>query len=171
MAVMRPLDQITKRSIASRRYRAKLQSLGKCIYCRQPNDTPHLKGCTTCREKYHQANIDNYGINREKELARKRRQNAKIKLKALSMISGLATPVCVYCGCEDILILTVNHKNGGGEKERKRLNKWGMHFQYLIVKGKRNTDGLEVACVVCNALHYVNLKYPDLGKRFIVKFQ
>lgn len=64
--------------------------------------------------------------------------------------------VCVYCGCDDVTLLEVNHKNGGGRKELHENDK--RSFYISVINGKRSTVDLEVACRVCNAYHaMVNL--------------
>lgn len=72
---------------------------------------------------------------------------------------------CVYCGCDDIRFLEVNHKNGGGNKTDFKSKAGGLGcgrgwtFYGNILNGKRRIDDLEVACRVCNALHYLKVKF------------
>jgi hypothetical protein len=92
------------------------------------------------------------------------RQN---RLKALSRIARGGPIVCVSCGYNDIRILEINHKNGGGSKEVGRANH---NFYRWIANGSRSIDDLDIRCKVCNALHAVGLKYPELVNRFTVGF-
>lgn len=61
---------------------------------------------------------------------------------------------CVYCGCDDIPRLQINHKNGDGSKEPKGR---GAAFYWAILKGRRTTEDLEVTCPICNWVHYMGL--------------
>lgn len=80
------------------------------------------------------------------------------RIKLLSIVSN-NNIVCARCGCKDIRLLEINHKNGGGNKElRNRESK----FLTNILTGKRKTDDLELLCKVCNAWHYLELKYGKL---------
>lgn len=82
----------------------------------------------------------------------------RIKKEALIKISGEA--ICVYCGCNDIRILEINHKYLGGSKERKDKPCNVGHGLYIkITNGLREVNDLEVLCRVCNALHYVKKKF------------
>jgi len=40
----------------------------------------------------------------------------------------------------------------------------------LIVDGMRAVDDLDLACRVCNALFFVEMKFPELKGRFQVKY-
>jgi len=84
-----------------------------------------------------------------------------LKRKVFAIISQSTEPKCISCGCNDIRLLEVNHINGGGAVEyRARGN--SINFYRDIVALRRNTDGLEVLCRVCNAKHYLELKYGKL---------
>jgi len=78
----------------------------------------------------------------------------------LNIISN-NNPLCVRCGCDDIRLLEVNHKNGGGGKEL-RGGKLSSKFYQDICAGKRKTDDLELLCKVCNSWHYLELKFGEL---------
>ena len=74
---------------------------------------------------------------------------------------------CVYCGCDEPSILEINHINGGGGKETKRGAKMPV-FYWDIIKERRSTSDLEIACRVCNTLHYLRLRYPQANWRFTI---
>lgn len=105
--------------------------------------------------------------NREKSLEVYKRHNRKVRLQALQMISGLEVPECYMCGCNDLRVLEVNHKNGGGSQEYKSLRKKGRTIYFVIVKGYRKVDDLEILCKVCNAIHYVEQRF---GLKYRVEF-
>uniref|UniRef100_A0A6M3J7Z6 Uncharacterized protein n=1 Tax=viral metagenome TaxID=1070528 RepID=A0A6M3J7Z6_9ZZZZ len=57
---------------------------------------------------------------------------------------------CNYCGEDDLLVLCIDHINGGGTKERKSLGmRGGMQF-YFWLRGKGFPEGYQVLCANCN---------------------
>jgi hypothetical protein len=70
-----------------------------------------------------------------------------IKRKAIAMLGGR----CVKCGLTDIRLLTVNHKNGGGNKERQLYR--SQHLFREIAFGRRKIDDLDLRCFNCNVLY------------------
>lgn len=105
---------------------------------------------------------------REKHPDRVKKLYAKRRLFALQRIAGSEKPICVYCGCDDIRFLEINHKNGGGSKEFKK-GRNSANFLWAIVTGRRKTDDLEVACRVCNALHYLKSKFGNAPFKVVWK--
>jgi hypothetical protein len=83
--------------------------------------------------------------------------HAAIKHKAKWMV-GRGILKCVNCGCDDERILEINHKNGGGSKERKKYTNINRYYSDII-NGNRSVLDLDIMCRVCNALHYIKLKY------------
>jgi hypothetical protein len=71
------------------------------------------------------------------------------KLNALRKVSGLKEPMCSKCGVKDIRILTINHLNGDGAKER--VNR--VCRTYRQIRLGRKIDDLEVRCYNCNILY------------------
>ena len=90
------------------------------------------------------------------------------KIKALTKIAG-GKIQCIACGCDDLNILEINHKNGGGTKEH-----WGQYlgdpgkFYRDIIKGVRTVEDLNIKCRVCNTLDYLERKYGKLPYKKIV---
>lgn len=85
-----------------------------------------------------------------------RKYKWNLKRRTLDVLGGC---VCVKCKTTDLRILTINHKNGGGRKER--ASRKGLLLD--IIKGRRKTDDLEVRCYNCNILYEYevgNLTYP-----------
>ena len=76
----------------------------------------------------------------------------KHRILALSMIQKDVK--CVRCGCTDVRFLEINHKNGGGYRE-----KYNTRLAWSVVKGKRKTEDLEILCRPCNHIHYLEQKY------------
>ncbi len=127
-------------------------------------------------QKYYNSNIDKirsksreyYKKNIEKirlrSLAATKRHNAKIKLKAFQIVSGLDKPQCRHCGCDELVILEINHINGDGRTDGlnssgKRVRGGGAALYRKIVNKIRSIDDIEVTCKVCNIAHYVTRKY------------
>jgi hypothetical protein len=71
------------------------------------------------------------------------------KLEVLRKVSGLKNPECCSCSEKDMRILTINHKNGDGAKER--LNR--VCRTYRQIRLGRETEDLEVRCYNCNILY------------------
>lgn len=79
---------------------------------------------------------------------------------------------CVYCGCDILEALEINHKNGGGIKELKgKYNYRGKDLMLCreIISGRREIDDLELSCRVCNSVHYLE-KLKKLGTHWKVSF-
>lgn len=96
-----------------------------------------------------------YEAKYKKERGKKTRE--RVRAVVLNVVSK-NNPVCVNCGCDDKRFLEVNHINGGGGKELER-GKRTNEFAWSIYMGRRKTDDLNILCRVCNALHYLELKY------------
>jgi protein-arginine kinase activator protein McsA len=77
-------------------------------------------------------------------------------------------PICENCNCDDVRLLEVNHKNGGGSQELKG-GKDTNKFMWDIYMGRRKTEDLNLLCRVCNALHYLELKYGKTKHTIIYK--
>ena len=70
-----------------------------------------------------------------------------------------------------VSILEINHRDGGGYKEYgPRKQNPSTKFYREVVKGSRKTDDLNILCRVCNALHFVETKHPELKGHFVVGF-
>jgi len=109
-----------------------------------------------------------YDNNKEeiKEYYRKynKERYSKFRTAVFNLLSN-NNPHCVRCGCEDIRLLEINHKNGGGKREIRNSIK----FYGDIINGIRKTDDLEILCRVCNHWHYLELKYGELPYKVIFK--
>ena len=64
---------------------------------------------------------------------------------------------CVYCGCDNQEALEINHINGGGKQFAKRSGISGCKALRMIRDGVYPVP-VELACRVCNAVHYLGLK-------------
>ena len=90
----------------------------------------------------------------------------ELRTEAFRLIAKSDTPRCVYCGCDDMDLLQINHKEGGGQKERRVTHSHGFTLLYAILTGKRITNDLEIVCAPHNTLHYMKLKHPGHTDKF-----
>jgi hypothetical protein len=74
----------------------------------------------------------------------------RLKIKSLQAVSGQKKPRCEQCGIDDVRVLHINHKNGGGRKELVETGPNQM--RKAIVDGSRKIDDLNVLCANCNTL-------------------
>jgi hypothetical protein len=86
------------------------------------------------------------------------RRKPSTKYKRLrGRVIGMLGGHCVHCGCDDVRILEVHHKAGGGKKETRRTGVGG--FWYNIAMGRRRTSDLELCCKPCHAVEEVRRVY------------
>lgn len=91
----------------------------------------------------------------------------RVRAVVLNVVSN-NNPVCENCWCDDVRLLEVNHKNGWGNKELKSWKNTNK-FAWDIYMWRRTTEDLNLLCRVCNALHYLQLKYGETKHRVIYK--
>lgn len=90
--------------------------------------------------------------NRERHNRCLRKYTHKLHDKVIDLLGGKCISHIKYFGCEciDKRILQVNHIDGGGCKEFKKVG--SIRFYKAILDGKRKTDDLDVRCANCNIL-------------------
>ncbi len=115
------------------------------------------------KEHYEDYKKKYYRDHKEENKEHQKKYYKQRRLKLLNIISN-NNPCCVRCGCNDIRLLEINHKNGGGNKETKKGKK-SSKLRNDILNGKRKTDDLELLCRVCNSRHWLELKYGKLSYR------
>src|SRR3989304_933090 len=102
-------------------------------------------------EKVNQYSRKHYWANREKEIMRVMKGNAKYhrqrKIEALGKYGG-SPPKCACCGCPILLFLTIDHMNNDGAKHRKEIKRYGSI--YLWLKKMNYPKGFQVLCMNCN---------------------
>jgi len=130
-----------------------------------PAKQPPVKECPCDRCKKQRGYLRTYfKKNRHKYDIR---YKAEARTKALQKISGQDKPTCHHCGCDNLRFLEINHLNGGGQKESKLRR--GNRFTKDVLIGRRSVEDLEILCRVCNALHYLGLKFGQGStSRFVV---
>src|SRR5690349_5266768 len=76
-----------------------------------------------------------------------------------AMLVGRGSVLCIRCGCDRPEMLEINHKNGGGREELRRLK---TTFYRMIARLERAVDDLELLCRPCNAVHALELRHGPL---------
>lgn len=116
----------------------------KCAHCGtlfEAQRVTRIYCSSTCKQlaRYHRDVKRGRRINRQSQLRRKLR------------VFALLGSHCAECGAEDHRILQVNHKNGGGTKER-RLTRTRGHIYQHILRGERAVDDLNLLCANCHTI-------------------
>jgi hypothetical protein len=81
----------------------------------------------------------------------------RVRQTVFALISKSKHPHCVSCGCDDLRFLEINHKNGGGGREYAEKKSQVVYRDIAMLR--RPVDDLELLCRVCNAKHYLMLKF------------
>jgi hypothetical protein len=165
-----------------------------CIRCKSLKD-PIIDFCQrktapdgrspVCRECASQANAKYRSKFQRRELAakksiiwrknnpeRKRQQGKnwshKLKFEVMShYCNGMPRCMCPYCDVDYMSVLTMDHINGGGNKQRKetRINS-GLPF-YAWIKNNKFPIGFQVLCHNCNhAKHIFSVCPPEVHHKF-----
>jgi predicted Zn-ribbon and HTH transcriptional regulator len=135
---------------------------GTTVYTKCPNCGKKLNACDRTQEAklYYQKHPEiMVTFENSKKKKDKRTPSADNLHRSVLYVVAGTTDVKCKCGCNDIRFLEINHINGGGTKEFRAK---GSRVYWDIIQHKRPVDDLEVMCKVCNALHYLELKYGKL---------
>jgi len=114
--------------------------------------------CETCRKKYwakayqqtekRKAFLisDKYKtyLQSDKRKATTKAYRNRVKNEIFNLLGGVK---CNHCGFSDQRALQIDHKNGGGTKERKGLHENPKAFYRLISK---NPNNYQILCANCN---------------------
>ncbi|PWT91999.1 MAG: hypothetical protein C5B54_04275 [Acidobacteria bacterium] len=76
-------------------------------------------------------------------------ERLKLKIECLNAYSN-GDPRCACCGEAEIIFLTVDHLNGGGNKQRKLEGHRGGTAQYRKLRQANYPAGYQVLCWNCN---------------------
>ena len=79
-----------------------------------------------------------------------KKYRTKLKIQVLEHY-GNGKLACVKCGFLDIRALTIDHINGGGNAERKRLNRTGLRI-YVWLKNQGFPSGYQTLCMNCQMI-------------------
>lgn len=116
----------------------------KCVGCGtafEAQRVTRLYCSTDCKQRtyYHRDVEKGRRINRQATLRR--------KLRIFALFGGH----CAVCGTDDHRVLQVNHKNGGGTKERRETRARGHTYQHIL-RGERAVDDLNLLCANCHVI-------------------
>jgi hypothetical protein len=142
-----------------------------CWFAWKPNGDRTTEKCPSCgkrrdvRKREYKPNVDALKSWRKKNPGYATEHSRKYREIAVQVVS-CGRVACVRCGCDDKRLLEINHKNGGGGKEM-RAGKASHRFYIDIARLRRPVDDLELLCRVCNAAHYLELKFGTLPFRVV----
>jgi hypothetical protein len=149
----------------------KLRGLVTCVSCEMPWEPladgvckqlcPHcgrLKDVRVARPKAMRP--EDIGRVRSGRRVGVERANRKVAL----VLIGRGKLSCVRCGCDQVALLEINHKEGGGSKDNRARHS---RFMRDIARRRRTIDDLELLCKPCNAIHALELKHGPLPMRVV----
>lgn len=138
----------------------------KCPYCGATKDARDRRQYTATRARAVRTkdSLREWCADATNRHKRGKKKRLLIKRRVFFNIAGSIYPRCVRCGCNDMRLLEVNHKDGGGRQEFKRK---GQGFYLDVANGRRPTDDLEILCRPCNAIHYLESRFGPLPIRVI----
>ncbi len=117
----------------------------------------HQRQCKLAIQRYRERHPEKVKPQRRAAYLNRRR-------KLFTVLGGA---ICRNCGCTELEFLELNHINGGGSKEFKRI---GNHLYELLLRGERSQEDYEVLCRVCNALDHLKRKNPGKAQGYSVAF-
>lgn len=107
-----------------------------------------------------------YLRNREEKLQKAKERGWLAKFKVLEYYGG-GKCACVRCSYDDIRALTIDHINGGGQKQRKesRVIPSGTHFYSYLIK-QNYPKGFQTLCTNCQRIkQFENKEWRQSGVR------
>lgn len=128
------------------------KEIDKKTWQKRKADPAHFEKRKKANKKWRENNPEKY-----KEIWK--RTNRQYKEKVLLKISDNLS--CNKCGCDKRELLEINHINGGGSKEMRKLGN-NKVFYKSILDGTRSATDLEILCKPCNILHYLEMKFGKL---------
>lgn len=75
---------------------------------------------------------------------------------------------CKNCGNSNIIVLQIDHVNGGGSKERKRLSNGTNYYKHVLEELKSGSKEYQLLCANCNIMkahqnHEQNIRRRNYG--------
>lgn len=115
----------------------------------------HKEQFKTYRRRY-------YLKRKEREKSYQQKYNQQMRIEVLGYYSN-GTFKCANCGEADIIVLCIDHINGGGTQHRAEIGCWGSHF-YRWLKQQGFPKGYQVLCCNCNQRkRFQRKEYKDKG--------
>ena len=151
-----PLSQFRERDTGKDGHVAQCQKCERAYFTNR-----YKKNRKALNKKRVEYNRKSKAKNKEKNEKKNKEYQQRHRVKKRREVLGMICPdvKCRRCGCDDIRILEINHKNGGGSQEYRQR---GSMLPSDILHGRRSTEDLEILCRICNALHYIELKHGAL---------
>ena len=97
------------------------------------------------KERRAEVSKKSYQTNKDDICTQHRAYNQTVRLDVLTHYGGQ----CACCEEAQLEFLALDHTDGGGNKHRKELKKWGSAY-YLWVKKNGYPEGYRVLCHNCN---------------------
>ena len=107
-------------------------------------DREHPERKRELRRQYYWRNKDRIRPQRKEN---NHRYNLQMKLKVFEHYAG-TPPSCACCGESHLDFLSLDHINGGGAEQRRRLHGTTNVYRWIIKNGF--PAGLQVLCMNCN---------------------
>jgi len=133
-----------------------------CIRCKQQKSLDNYRKnaknkdglssyCKVCADgfikRWRESNPEKLKLIRSRS---KKRVTWREKVLVLTNYSSKETPCCAFCGESDIIVLQIDHINGGGTRHRKEIHEaTGNSFYYWLIKNNY-PSGYQVLCANCN---------------------
>ena len=146
------MKQINELSESGLRYRERKKS-GLCVRCGKPQNEDRIgkRHCLECNKKYQVYDTRRYHKHKSPRLAAQKERIKKEKDKLYNRLGGY---ICACCGETEKLFLTIEHKNGGGGKERRYFGGSGRLTRDLLKR--KDLSDYEILCMNCNRGKYLN---------------
>lgn len=115
-----------------------------CTKCGEmKHHTPGVRNwCTDCRRSYDSAYKEKH---RDRYQRQSRQRQRRLRWSALTAYGG-DPPRCKCCGEDEVKFLSIDHVNGGGNRERTETSRWvGQHLANMGYP-----PGYQVLCYNCN---------------------
>ncbi len=81
--------------------------------------------------------------NHERILLTEKETRKRLRKKAVAVLGSK----CIWCGIDNVLVLQVDHLNGGGNRERQSLGSPGIYRKII-----RGSNEYQLLCANCNLL-------------------
>lgn len=126
----------------------------RCTSCHKNKPKSKFnKGQSYCKACKHVKSADWYERNKRFSNLRSKSHRMLLKREVLTHYSKGKHPACTCCGESCLEFLAVDHKNGGGTKERMRASGMSGVAFYAKLKKAGFPKGYRTLCHNCNASH------------------
>lgn len=134
----------------------------KCKDCRKTDYYALQDHYKAACKQYYQEHKEYFAVHnktywaehKEERMAEFSIWSSKVKTETLSHYSN-GTPLCACCGENILLLLTVDHINGGGAAHRRAGSGGGVNF-YSKLRKQGYPPGYQVLCFTCNTGKHLN---------------